>query len=251
MKIVFIGSGNLATHLATALVMAGENVVQVYSKTYEHAQILADKVRGVAVSSIDEICNDADAYIISIKDDALPSVVEQLRKGRADRLFVHTAGSVPMSVLGSHAAVLYPMQTFSKSREVNFREIPCFIEATDDEAYKLVAHLAHTVSDKVVDLDSDKRRKLHLSAVFACNFVNHCYHLAERIMADAGLDFDLLLPLIDETARKVHRLSPHDAQTGPMVRNDRKVMDKQMELISDERTQEIYKLLAESIYKMR
>jgi len=146
------------------------------------------------------------------------------------------------------SAVLYPMQTFSKSREVDFREIPCFIEASDATSLTIVRQLADKISDNVTELSSEKRKYLHLAAVFACNMVNHCYHLAEKTLMNAGLDFNVMLPLITETAKKVSDLSPSKAQTGPMVRNDTGVMKRQMELIDDELTREIYRLMSKSIY---
>jgi predicted short-subunit dehydrogenase-like oxidoreductase (DUF2520 family) len=157
-----------------------------------------------------------------------------------------------MSVLGSCASrygVLYPMQTFSKTRRVDFREIPCFIEASDDKSLGELRFLAESISDHVVDCDSEKRKKLHLAAVFACNLTNHCYRLAERVLQEEEIDWKLYLPLIDETAKKVSEMSPKVAQTGPMVRYDVNVMNRQLALIPDERTRQIYRLMAESIHE--
>lgn len=251
MRIVFIGSGNLATHLSQALKHAGQDIVQVYSRTLQNARTLAEKLECKAVASLDDVCRDADAYIFSIKDDALENVARQLREGREDAVFIHTAGSMPLSVLDTRfpSAVLYPMQTFSKTRDVAFREIPCFIEASDARVLTMVRQMAESISDNVMELASEKRRHLHLAAVFACNMVNHCYYLADRTLAEAGIDFKVMLPLIAETARKVETLSPREAQTGPMVRYDVGVMNKQIELIPDELTRSIYRIMAESIHK--
>ena len=166
---------------------------------------------------------------------------------------------MPMDVFKSHAlqyGVLYPMQTFSKNRRVSFREIPCFIEASSPEALATVRALAASISDHVVDCDSEKRKKMHLAAVLACNLTNHCYRLAERVLEAEQIgvleaeqiDFRLFLPLIEETARKVKTLSPKEAQTGPMVRYDQNVMQMQMAMLPDARTREIYRLMAESIH---
>ena len=141
------------------------------------------------------------------------------------------------------------MQTFSKHRQVNFRSIPCFLEASDEQTMCKIRSLAESISDKVVLADSEKRRKLHLAAVFACNLTNHCYRLAERVLQEEQIDWKLFLPLIEETAHKVTEMSPKDAQTGPMVRYDIGVMNRQLELIPDERTRQIYRLMAESIHK--
>ena len=141
------------------------------------------------------------------------------------------------------------MQTFSNARPVEFREIPCFIEASDAQSLKTIRSLAERISARVVDCDSEKRKKLHLAAVFACNLTNHCYRLAERLLESEHIDFRLFHPLIEETARKVMTMSPKNAQTGPMVRYDQNVMNMQMSMLPDARTREIYRLMAESIHE--
>ena len=267
-KIVFLGSGNLATNLSLALKAAGEEIIQIFSRTQENAQALADKLHCASCTSINEIRTDADVYIFSVKDDALPSLIEQLSQhlnspsgaGGGDHtpILLHTAGSVPMSVFPEtmhyelctmNYGVLYPMQTFSKDRSVNFREIPCFVEASDNNTLEEIKTLASKISDHVLEMSSEKRRKLHLAAVFACNMTNHCYRLAEKVLEEEGIDFSLYLPLIQETANKVKKLSPRKAQTGPMVRYDKTIMDAQIALINDERTRQIYRLMADSIHE--
>ena len=290
-KIVFLGSGNLATNLSLALKAAGEEIIQIFSRTKENAQALADKLHCASCTSINEIRTDADVYIFSVKDDALPSLIEQLAVklsgrhiledtqsstslstgedgGKSDvdnigvcargPILIHTAGSVPMSVFPEtmhyelctmNYGVLYPMQTFSKDRSVNFREIPCFIEASDNNTLEEIKTLASKISNHVLEMSSEKRRKLHLAAVFACNMTNHCYRLAEKVLEEEGIDFSLYLPLIQETANKVKELSPRKAQTGPMVRYDKTIMDAQIALINDERTRQIYRLMADSIHE--
>ena len=251
MKIVIIGSGNLATQLALALKDANQEIVQIFSRTSAHAQELADKIGCAYTASLEAVLPDADIYILAVKDDALAALAANLCAARTDALFLHTAGSMPMDVFKSHAlqyGVLYPMQTFSKNRRVSFREIPCFIEASSPEALATVRALAASISDHVVDCDSEKRKKMHLAAVLACNLTNHCYRLAERVLEAEQIDFRLFLPLIEEIARKVRTLSPKDAQTGPMVRYDQNVMQMQMAMLPDDRTREIYRLMAESIH---
>ena len=252
MKIVIIGSGNLATHLSLALSAVGEEIIQVFSRTEEHAKELAEKIGCQYTTGIDGINKNADLYILSVKDDAISEIVTSVCQKCPKAIFIHTAGSVPMDVFkgeANHYGVLYPMQTFSKHRQVNFRSIPCFLEASDEQTMCKIHSLAESISDKVVLADSEKRRKLHLAAVFACNLTNHCYRLAERVLQEEQIDWKLFLPLIEETAHKVTEMSPKDAQTGPMVRYDIGVMNRQLELISDERTRQIYRLMAESIHK--
>ena len=249
MKIVIIGSGNLATQLSLALKEAGKDIIQVYSRTEEHARALAEKIGCGFTTSVDDVNRKADLYIVSIKDDAIRAMAAKL--GGVGTV-IHTAGSIPMNVFHGHAdhsGVLYPMQTFSKNRKVDFREIPCFIEASDAETLAVIRQLAERISDHVVDCDSERRKKMHLAAVLACNLTNHCYRLAERVVEAEQIDFHLFQPLIMETARKVAEMSPRDAQTGPMVRNDQEVMSMQMQMLPDRRTRDLYQLMAESIYE--
>lgn len=252
MKIVIIGSGNLATQLAMALKDAGQHILQVYSRAEEHARLLAEKIGCKYTADIDGIDGNADVYIISVKDDAIGGIASKVCEKAKNAVVVHTAGSVAMDVLkekAQHYGVLYPMQTFSKNRKVNFKPIPCFLEASDDETLNIIRQLAESISDNVVLADSEKRKKIHLAAVLACNFTNHCYRLAEKVLQEENIDFNLFLPLIDETARKVSVLSPKQAQTGPMMRWDTGVMEMQKKLLSDDRTKQIYQLMAESIHE--
>jgi predicted short-subunit dehydrogenase-like oxidoreductase (DUF2520 family) len=252
MEIVIIGSGNLATQLSLALKEAGHNIVQVYSPTEQHAKTLAAKIDCAYTTAADEVRQDAEFYVIAIKDDAIRGIAATLSHKIGKAVIVHTAGSMPMDVFIGHASrygVLYPMQTFSKDKKVDFREIPCFIEASDEQTLTVIRRLADSISDHVVEVDSEKRKKMHLAAVLACNLTNHCYRLAERVLEKEEIDFSLFLPLIRETAQKIETMSPKDAQTGPMVRYDKGVMNMQIEMLPDERTRQIYRLMAESIHE--
>lgn len=148
-----------------------------------------------------------------------------------------------------HYGVLYPMQTFSKQRIVDFKVIPCFIEASDVSAKSILQQLCDSISDRVYELSSDNRKYLHLAAVFACNFVNHCYEISSGILNKNDIPFDVMLPLIDETAKKVHEMKPKDAQTGPAVRYDENVISRQMQLLNGTPlNKEIYQLMSKSIH---
>ena len=225
--------------MGKALLQAGHQLTSVNSRTLE------------------ELPQHADIYIIAVKDSALQEVIQHLcsrlspntpssRRGQGEApLLVHTAGSMPLSVFDGydcHAGVLYPMQTFSLDREVDFREIPLFIEGADPR----IRAVAESLSAHVYELSTADRKYLHLAAVFACNFANHCYTLAADVLARKGLPFDVMLPLVDETARKVHELHPTEAQTGPAARGDKNVMAAQSALL-DGRLQAIYNLMSESI----
>ncbi|MCR4603961.1 MAG: DUF2520 domain-containing protein [Prevotella sp.] len=252
MDIVFVGAGRLATQFAKALRNEGHCVLAVYSRTMASAQALTAIVGGMATDRIEALPARADAFIVAVKDAVLPALIPLLTSGRLSCPMFHTAGSMPMSVFGSlpYHGVIYPMQTFSKDRDVDFRRIPVFIEASNSLAMAAARTIATSVSDRVTELDGQRRRYLHLAAVFACNFANHCYALAADVLRQHGLSFEDMLPLIDETAQKVHELSPYDAQTGPAVRYDENVINAHLALLADNpRLQEVYTLMSRSIHQ--
>lgn len=251
--IVFIGAGNLAVNLAKALYHKGFRIEQVYSRTEESAHALAEVVEAGYTTDLQEVSKEAQLYIVSLKDAAFVNLLPQIAEGKQKALLVHTAGSIPMSIWEEYAeryGVFYPMQTFSKQREVNFQEVPFFIEAKNAEDAELLKAIAATLSEKVYEATSEQRKSLHLAAVFACNFTNHMYDLAAELLEKYNLPFDVMLPLIDETARKVHELVPHAAQTGPAVRYDENVINNHLAMLADTPAlQEIYKLMSKSIHE--
>lgn len=254
MKIVVLGAGNVATHMSLALKEAGHSIIKVYSRTKVNAEELASRIGCLSTNNIKELPVDADVYLFSIKDDVLSDIAHQVSKivTNLDSVFIHTAGSVPLDIFENCSrryAVLYPMQTFSKKREIDFHKVPCFIESSDEVSLECVSNLARSITNTYKYASSYERTRMHLAAVFACNFTNHCYRLAEQIVEKEGFDFSLFLPLIEETAHKVSIMSAREAQTGPMVRNDKSVMDYQLGLITNERTRMLYRLMAESIYE--
>ena len=236
MRIVVIGTGRLASNLVPALQKVGHEVRVVNSRTLEG------------------LPNEADAFVIAVKDDALESVARCVVQGREEQVFFHTAGSMPLSVfkgIARHYGVFYPMQSFSKERQVDFADVPIFLEGCDDKAIQTAHAIAESISRKVYELTTAERRYLHLAAVFACNFANHCYALSAKVLEQHGLPFDVMLPLIDETARKVHTMHPVPAQTGPAIRWDENVMSAQKALLDNEPDmQKIYELMSNSIHKL-
>ena len=232
-RVVLLGAGRVATHLVPALVHAGYCVAQVWSRTETSARDLAERMDIAYTTNLDAVVDDADIYIASVADGALPKVAERVvaRVGKAP-LYIHTAGSVGMELWQNcgavHYGILYPLQTFSKEREVDVRKVSFFVEASNEEVMRSIDELAHNLSDKVYCADSIRRARLHVAAVFACNFANAMYDVAHRLLADEKIPFEVVLPLIDETAAKVHTLTPHDAQTGPAVRGDSVVMRSHM-----------------------
>ena len=236
MKVVIIGRGRLATNLEQALLKAGHQVTSVNSRTLEGLPPVAD------------------VFVVAVADAALTDVLRAATKGRHDQLFVHTAGSMPMDVfrgLTSRYGVFYPMQTFSKERLVDFNDISLFLEANSDASMERMKMLAATLSPHVFELDSEGRRHLHLAAVFASNFVNHCYALSAEVLKARELPFSVMLPLVDETARKVHELAPAEAQTGPAVRGDYNVMAMQAAMLADSPgVRHIYEVLSTDIQRL-
>ena len=253
-RIVLIGAGNVATHLGLAFQAKGCEIVQVYSRTEESAKDLAERLQVPYTVSLEEVSVDADLYIVAVKDAALQEVIPSLVKGREDALFVHTAGSISMDVWKGCArryGVFYPMQTFSKLRMVDFSSVSFFVEASGSDELRFLKELAMSLSPKVYEASSEQRRYLHLAAVFACNFTNHMYALSASLLEKQGLPFDAMLPLIDETARKVHELPPVQAQTGPAIRRDENVMDKHLAMLSEEPVmREIYEKISKNIQEL-
>ena len=252
MRIVLVGAGGLATNLGLALHEAGHNVLAVFSRTMEHAQMLAERIGSQPTDDICALPNEADLFIVSVKDAVLTDVVQQLVQGREEQYFAHTAGSMSLTLfqgMARHYGVFYPMQSFSKERRINFSEVPVFLEASDVQTLTLLKTLSATLTPHIYELSTDERRYLHLAAVFACNFANHCYALSAEILQQHGLPFSVMLPLIDETARKVHHLSPLEAQTGPAVRYDLNVISKQQQLLDDPDMRELYERLSKSIHQ--
>ncbi len=250
LKIVLVGAGNLATQLASAMGDSGLRIAQVYSFSLSNSQLLAGKIGAEATDQLSQVCTDADLYIYAVKDAVLADVIRQIDAPQA--LHVHTAGSMRMDVFDGIQArygVFYPLQTFSKERKVDFRCIPFCLEAKDSADLALLKTLASCLSDKVYEVNSEQRSKLHLAAVFTCNFVNRMYAIAHDIARDNDLPFDVLLPLIDETARKVHDLEPLAAQTGPAIRFDENVINKHISMLDDDRLKALYRLVSEDIYE--
>lgn len=250
MKIVFIGAGNLATCVSLEMQRAGMTIGQICSRSRDSAESLAKKLNCQWTTNIDEIIPDADLYIFSLKDTAIPEVIAQVKPN--DGMWVHTAGSVPMQVFEGYAkryGVFYPLQTFSKSKRVKLDQTPIFLEVNNPDDMKMLRKVAIALSGNAQELDSEKRKYLHLAAVFACNFTNHMYLLASKILEEQGVSYDVLLPLITETAQKLSEITPSEAQTGPAARFDKTIMEKQMAMLADPSMQTIYRLISQNIYK--
>ncbi len=248
-KISIIGSGNLATQLGLALHKEGYLISQVYSRSQKSAALLSKKLKAEAISNLKKLSTDSTIYIIAIKDDAIESVAKQLKL--KEKIVVHTSGSVSMKVLqksSKNYGVFYPLQTFSKERQSNFKTIPICIEANNKKTSTTLEYFAKSISGNVKRVNSEQRKKIHLAAVFACNFSNHMYAIAEQLLGKDKLSLDLLKPLIEETANKIKNARPSKVQTGPASRNDKKTMDAHLKELSKEKDlQKLYKLISKSI----
>lgn len=248
---VIIGTGNVAWHLGKALKAKNISILQIAGRTGNHAMKLAENLEAAFTLDVTKINVDADLYIIAVSDDAITDIAQKLCL--KNQLIVHTAGSIPMSVFHGqfkNYGVIYPLQTFTRSREIQFHEVPVCIEANNPDNFEKLFRLAQLISRKVLSLNSEKRATLHLAAVFACNFVNHMYSVAEQILKKNDMDFSILHPLIIETAMKAVSMKPLDAQTGPAVRNNRNLMNKHLKMLEkDPALREIYLLLSENILK--
>lgn len=246
-----IGSGNVATHLANALYRKGIAINQVYSRKTANAKVLANKVRAGYTSDLEGIKDNSDLYIIAVQDDVIKVVAEKL--AISNKIVVHTSGSVGIDVLQSTSknyGSFYPLQTFTKEREVSFEQIPMFLEASTKKTENELTSLALSLSNNVNKIDSIQRKKLHVAAVFACNFANYMQVIAEDLCAQNNVSFDMLKPLIKETFEKGVGASPTENQTGPAKRGDVKIMNKHLELLNtNKELQDIYRLISGQITK--
>ena len=248
----FIGSGNLAWHLAPALDNAGFVVKEVYSSNPKHAEALTDRLYQAEVkASLDFSTSSSSVFIIATTDDAIQEIAQEIILPE-DAVLIHTSGSQPLSVLQfaatTHLGVLYPLQTFSKSRKVDLKETPFFIESADEDTATVLLSMAKALSNQVREIGSEERKSLHVAAVFASNFTNHMLTLSRDVLQKNSLEFEWLIPLIRETVAKALALGPESSQTGPAKRGDLEVLDDHLQFLQeDETTAEIYKIVSQSI----
>lgn len=252
-RVAVIGAGNVAWHLAPALEQAGHQVEAVYSRSPEKAAQLAARLQqATPLTSLDFSSSLADIFLLALADRALPEVLEEAQFPQGS-LIAHTSGSHPLSVLEGvgpslKTGVLYPLQTFSKARPVNFATVPFCVEGLDAESRRMLLALAKSLSQLVYEVGTEERKRLHIAAVFACNFTNHLVGIGFDLLDQAGLPGHLLHPLIRETVEKALLHSPFAVQTGPAVRGDRAIVEEHQRLLHDQPAyQRLYRILSESI----
>ncbi|MGV0922930.1 Rossmann-like and DUF2520 domain-containing protein [Empedobacter tilapiae] len=249
-SIVILGAGNVAFHLTRALIENTCNVRQIFNRTLEHAREIGEANRISYTDKISEI-EKADIYIIASADSGIEEFSHYIPYD--DVLVVHTSGSSPMSVLKGdyRKGVFYPLQTFSKERTMRYDNIPFFIEAENPEDLKKLNELGNRISNEVHELNFASRMQVHMTGVWANNFVNHLYYIAGNVCEENNVPFDVLLPLIQETANKVIEMNPKDAQTGPAKRGDQVIIDRHLEALQDDsRLLQIYQILTDSIKRV-
>lgn len=244
-KVTIIGSGNVAQHLISEFVNAKNiDLIQVFSRKKASVSHLINDSKIVSDYSF---LLESDLYIIAVPDDVIAEVSSEIPF--TNKLVAHTSGSFSINDLNSknRKAVFYPLQTFSKNKAVNFQEIPICLETENELDHDILNRVAQSISNKIYKINSKQRKSLHVSAVFVCNFVNHLYQIGNDICNENHVDFEILKPLIQETANKILLLSPANAQTGPAKRNDNETVNSHLKLLSNENQKEIYKLLTKSI----
>lgn len=250
--ISFIGAGNLAWHLAPTLDNIGYSVKEVYSRNPKNAKLLTQRLYQAEIkTTLDFSSSQSEVFIIAVADDAIQSVAQDIILPD-DAILVHTSGSQPLSILAyaatPHIGVFYPLQTFSKTKKIDFRDIPIFIETETKEAEAICLRMAMQISKDVKKIGSGERKALHVAAVFASNFANHMLTISKDLLTQNKLSFDLLKPLIFETLNKGLTIGPENSQTGPAKRGDFEILDKHMEYLQhDESLSKIYKLVSQHI----
>ncbi|WP_276367488.1 Rossmann-like and DUF2520 domain-containing protein [Chryseolinea sp. H1M3-3] len=251
-RVSFIGSGNLAWHLAPALDNSDFPVQEVYSKNPVHAALLVERLYEADVkASLDFSTSSSSVFIIATTDEAIEEVVQEIILPE-DAILVHTSGSQPLSILGYAATqnlgVFYPLQTFSKDKKVDFKEVPVFIESANPVTEKMLRAIGNALSKVVIPLKSYERKALHVAAVFASNFTNHMLLVAQDIMKEHRLSYDWLKPLIAEMINKSLSIGPENAQTGPARRGDLEILDKHLEFLQEDPSMaELYKVISQHI----
>ena len=252
LTISFIGSGNLAWHLAPAFDNAGLVIKEVYSRNPKHAEALTERLYQAEVkATLDFSTSSSSVFIVAVADDAIKEIVQEIILPE-EAVLIHTSGSAPLSELQfaatTNIGVFYPLQTFTKSKKIDFKSTPVFLESNNEETLEVLMTLAKAITTQVKKIGSEERKALHVAAVFASNFTNHMLTISRDLMEDNGLSFEWLKPLITETITKSLSTDPRQSQTGPARRGDLEILDKHLEFLKDdEAVAEMYKLISQSI----
>lgn len=250
-NITFVGSGNLPWHLAPELENAGHRIVEIFSQTRKNAKALQNRLYNAdIVSSLDFSSSRATVFILSVSDDAIEEISQKIDLPK-NAIVIHTSGCKPITNLAytstENIGVFYPLQTFTKGKRVSFDDVPILIESENNYTNKVLNKLGKSISKTVLQVSSKERMAIHIAAVFACNFTNHMFGIAEDLLKQKGMRFDLLHPLIVETINKSLNIGPKNAQTGPAVRGDLLTLDNHMEFLKKSGYRDVYKLITKKI----
>ncbi|WP_436861988.1 Rossmann-like and DUF2520 domain-containing protein [Acinetobacter haemolyticus] len=254
MRITFIGAGRVATHLAKVLHQQ-HHIVQVFSRDLANAENLASQVNAQAIDQFAQLDSRTDLVVIAVSDQVIAEIMNSITSLVPQSLIVHTSGSTSLITIeqaSQRTGVFYPLQTFSFDRDINWAETPLFVEATTPQDLALLTDLANSLSNRVYQYSSTQRQSLHLAAVFACNFTNYCYDMAKQVVDAEQVDFDLLFPLILETANKVISNEPKQMQTGPAMRGDQNILNMHTQLLTQSHRVDlvqIYAQMSDGIYQ--
>ena len=246
-NITLIGSGNVATHLGLALKENGFNIKQVYSKVLKNAEKLSLILEAEAINKLEKL-TDSDLTILSVSDNAIETILKNIK----DRPIVHTSGYTGINIFNkkfNNCGVIYPLQTLNKEVSLEFSETPLCIEANNPIFEKKITKLAYSISKHIIALDSEKRKSIHIAAVFASNFTNHMLSIAYDLLKEKNIDFSILLPLVNQSIKKIKNNNPKDVQTGPAKRKDINIINHHMHDIKNTRIKKIYKTITDSIIK--
>ena len=231
-KITLIGTGNVATNLSLELQKKGYEIVEIWSKTEESSIILANKLNCNIISNLEEL-SETDLIIVSVKDKYIKEIISKISDKKTN--IVHTSGSVNLSVFteNKNHAVFYPLQSFNKNIDVNFSDLPICIESNNKKLEGKLMEIANSISQSVHLINSEQREKLHIAAVFACNFTNHMLSISNKIMDDNSMDFNILKPLIEHTIKKANQNTPKKMQTGPAIRKEYNIIERHLNILEE------------------
>jgi predicted short-subunit dehydrogenase-like oxidoreductase (DUF2520 family) len=251
-RVTIIGAGNVGHNFGLAFRQAGYLIAEIYSRTQNSAMLLSQTLNCNFTTNLKQLSDKTDLFVIAVNDDVIEDVIAQIP--HTDKPIVHTSGSTPIEVFEGKGfekyGIFYPVQSFSKHETESLTPIPICVEANSSKTEDLFLSLASSVSSKVYSLDSSKRKALHVAAVFANNFTNHMFHIAHELLAKNKISFEIIRPLIEKTALKIKHENPVDAQTGPAIRNDRKVIDEHLKYLENNKDyQEVYEIITRNIYK--
>jgi predicted short-subunit dehydrogenase-like oxidoreductase (DUF2520 family) len=254
MRVVVLGAGKLARHLGPACAKNGIEVVAVYNRHLEAARLLVETIgtTAIATDQLADLPPDADLYVMTVSDQAIGPLAEQLSLVlKADLPIVHTSGATPAAILSKATrrfGVFYPFQTFSPGRQVDFSHIPLCIYATEPALLRKLRACAKKLSQQVYQLDDEQRAQLHLAGVFANNFVNHLVGQSHQLLAEADIPRPIIFNLVRETIEKLEQQEAASAQTGPAIRGDEMTIDKHLALLADSPgAKAIYELITQQI----